>query len=60
MDGEHVRGAGDVVKGAVNDTAGELTADKGLQAQGKFDKARSSARATLGDANVAAIIFRVS
>ena len=50
MDREHVKGAADKAKGAVEDTAGKLTGDKKLQAEGKFDKAKGAAHSALGDA----------
>ena len=51
MDKEHVKGAADKAKGAVKDTAGKLTDDKELQAEGKMDKAKKgNAWEALGDA----------
>ena len=50
MDKEHVKGAADKAKGAVKDAAGKLTDNKELQAEGKMDKAKCSAREALGDA----------
>ena len=49
MDREHVKGAADKVKGAVKDTAGKLTGDKKLQAEGKLDKAKGAAHNVAGD-----------
>ena len=49
MDREHVKGAADKVKGAVKDTAGKLTGDKKLQAEGKIDKAKGAAHNVAGD-----------
>ena len=49
MDSEHVKGAADKVKGAIKDTAGKVTGDKELQAEGKFDKAKGAAHDTAGD-----------
>jgi uncharacterized protein YjbJ (UPF0337 family) len=49
MDREHVKGAADKVKGAIKDTAGKVTGDKDLQAEGKFDKAKGSAHNVAGD-----------
>jgi uncharacterized protein YjbJ (UPF0337 family) len=37
MDREHIKGAADKLKGAVKDTAGKVTGDKKLQAEGKLD-----------------------
>jgi uncharacterized protein YjbJ (UPF0337 family) len=45
MDREHVKGATDKVK----DTAGKLTGDKEMQAEGKFDKAKGAAHNAAGD-----------
>jgi uncharacterized protein YjbJ (UPF0337 family) len=50
MDSEHVKGAADKVKGAVKDTAGKVTGDRELQAEGKFDKAKGAAHDAAGDA----------
>jgi uncharacterized protein YjbJ (UPF0337 family) len=44
-----VKGAADKAKGAIKNTAGKLTGDKKLQAEGKIDKAkapRTMSRAT--------------
>jgi uncharacterized protein YjbJ (UPF0337 family) len=49
MDREHVKGAADKVKGAIKDTAGKMTGDKKLQAEGKIDKAKGSAHNVAGD-----------
>ena len=54
MDSEHVKGAADKVKGAVKDTAGKVTGDKKLQAEGKFDKAKGAAHNVAGDVKDAA------
>jgi uncharacterized protein YjbJ (UPF0337 family) len=50
MDKEHLKGAADKVKGAVEDAAGKATGDKKLQAEGKFDKAKGSVHTALGNA----------
>jgi uncharacterized protein YjbJ (UPF0337 family) len=50
MDSEHVKGAADKVKGAIKDTAGKVTGDRELQAEGKFDKAKGAAHDAAGDA----------
>jgi uncharacterized protein YjbJ (UPF0337 family) len=42
MDRENVKGAPEKVKRAINDTAGEVTPDKELRAEVKFDKAQGS------------------
>ena len=49
MDKEHVKGAADKAKGAIKDTAGKVTGDKELQAEGKMDKAKGSAHNAAGD-----------
>jgi uncharacterized protein YjbJ (UPF0337 family) len=54
MDREHVKGAADKVKGAIKDTAGKVTGDKQLQAEGKFDKAKGDAHNLAGDVKDAA------
>jgi uncharacterized protein YjbJ (UPF0337 family) len=54
MDREHVKGAADKVKGAIKDTAGKLTGDKKLQAEGKLDKAKGAAHNFAGHVKEAA------
>jgi uncharacterized protein YjbJ (UPF0337 family) len=54
MDKEHIKGAADKVKGAVKDTVGKVTGDTKMQAEGKLDKAKSSARNVVGDVKDAA------
>jgi len=54
MDKEHIKGAADTVKGAVKDTVGKVTGDTKMQAEGKLDKAKSSARNVVGDVKDAA------
>jgi uncharacterized protein YjbJ (UPF0337 family) len=49
MDREHVKGAADNAKGAIKDTAGKLTGDKDLQAEGKVDKAKGAAHNAAGN-----------
>jgi uncharacterized protein YjbJ (UPF0337 family) len=49
LDSEHVKGAADKVKGAIKDTAGKVTGDKDLEAEGKLDKAKGSAHIVAGD-----------
>jgi uncharacterized protein YjbJ (UPF0337 family) len=49
MDKEHIKGAADKVKGAIKDTAGKVTGDKELQAEGKMDKAKGAAHQVAGD-----------
>jgi uncharacterized protein YjbJ (UPF0337 family) len=50
MDREHIKGAADKVKGAVKDTAGKVTGDEKMQAEGKLDKAKGAAHNAAGDA----------
>jgi uncharacterized protein YjbJ (UPF0337 family) len=50
MDKEHIKGAADKAKGAIKDTAGKVTGDKELQAEGKLDKAKGAAHNAAGDA----------
>lgn len=54
MDREHVKGAADKAKGAIKDTAGKVTGDEELQAEGKVDKAKGAARSVAGDVKDAA------
>jgi uncharacterized protein YjbJ (UPF0337 family) len=54
MDREHVKGATDKVKGVVKETAGKVTGDEKLQAEGKMDKAKGAAHNALGDIKDAA------
>ncbi len=49
MDREHIKGAADKAKGAIKDTAGKLTGDKDMQAEGKIDKAKGSAHNAVGN-----------
>jgi uncharacterized protein YjbJ (UPF0337 family) len=54
MDSEHVKGAADRVKGTIKDTAGKITGNKELQAEGKFDKAKGAAHNVAGNVKDAA------
>jgi uncharacterized protein YjbJ (UPF0337 family) len=54
MDREHVKGAADKAKGAIKDTAGKVTGDTKMQAEGKLDKAKGAARKDVGDVKDAA------
>jgi uncharacterized protein YjbJ (UPF0337 family) len=54
MDKEHIKGAADKVKGAVKDTVSKVTGDTKMQAEGKLDKAKGSARNVVGDVKDAA------
>ena len=49
MDREHVKSAVDKAKGAIKDTAGKMTGDTKMQAEGKTDKAKGAARKVAGD-----------
>jgi len=54
MDREHIKGVADKAKGAIKDTAGKLTGDKKLQAEGKMDKAKGDLHNVAGDIKDAA------
>jgi uncharacterized protein YjbJ (UPF0337 family) len=54
MDREHVKGMADKAKGAIKDTAGKMTGDTKMQAEGKFDKAKGEAHKVAGDVKDAA------
>ena len=54
MDREHVKGAADMVKGAIKEGAGKLTGDRDLEAEGKWDKAKGDAHRVAGDVKDAA------
>jgi uncharacterized protein YjbJ (UPF0337 family) len=54
MDREHIKGAADKAKGAIKDTAGKITGDKELQAEGKLDKAKGAAHDAVGNVKDAA------
>jgi uncharacterized protein YjbJ (UPF0337 family) len=54
MDREHLKGAADKAKGAIKDTAGKMTGDTKMQAEGKIDKAKGAARKVAGDVKDAA------
>jgi uncharacterized protein YjbJ (UPF0337 family) len=54
VDKEHIKGAADKAKGAIKDTAGKVTGDKKMQAEGKLDKAKGTARNIAGDVKDAA------
>ncbi len=49
MDREHIKGTADKAKGAIKDTAGKVTGDKEMEAEGKLDKAKGSAHNAAGD-----------
>ncbi|EJW10088.1 hypothetical protein A33M_0510 [Rhodovulum sp. PH10] len=48
MDKDRVEGAADKAKGSVKDTAGKVTGDDKLQAEGKADKAEGKAKSAVG------------
>ncbi|RBP12002.1 CsbD-like protein [Roseiarcus fermentans] len=50
MDREHVKGAADKAKGAIKETAGKVTGDRSLEAEGKVDKVKGEAHKAAGDA----------
>lgn len=54
MDREHIKGAADKAKGSIKDTAGKLTGDKDLQAEGKLDKAKGEVHNIAGNVKDAA------
>jgi len=54
MDREHIKGAADKAKGAIKETAGKLTGDEKLRAEGKLDKAKGTAHKVEGDMKEAA------
>jgi uncharacterized protein YjbJ (UPF0337 family) len=49
MDREHIKGATEKAKGAIKDTAGKLTGNEKLRAEGKVDKAKGAAHKAAGD-----------
>jgi uncharacterized protein YjbJ (UPF0337 family) len=48
MDEDRVKGAADKAKGAIKQTAGEITGDEKLKTEGAVDKAKGKAESTLG------------
>ena len=60
MDREHIKGAADKVKGVVKDTAGKVTGDEKMRAEGKMDKAKGAVHNAVGDAKDAAATRRDS
>jgi len=50
MDTDRIKGAAQQAKGAVKDTAGKMTGDTKLQAEGKADKAAGKVQNTAGGA----------
>ncbi|MBI1400754.1 CsbD family protein [Hyphomonas sp.] len=49
MDKEHLKGTAKQAEGQVKETAGKLTGDKKLEAEGKLDRAEGEARKAVGD-----------
>ena len=49
MDREHIKGAVDKAKGAIKETAGKMTGDEKLRAEGKIDRAKGAAHKAAGD-----------
>jgi uncharacterized protein YjbJ (UPF0337 family) len=45
---EHVKGAADKAKGAIEETAGKMMGDTKLQAEGKMDKAKGAVHNAVG------------
>jgi uncharacterized protein YjbJ (UPF0337 family) len=54
MDREHVKGAADKAKGAIKETAGKVSGDKELEAEGKVDKAKGDVHNAAGNLKDAA------
>jgi uncharacterized protein YjbJ (UPF0337 family) len=54
MDREHVRSAADKAKGAIKETAGKVSGDKELEAEGKVDKAKGDIHNAVGNVKDAA------
>jgi uncharacterized protein YjbJ (UPF0337 family) len=50
MDKDRIKGAGDQAKGAVKETAGKITGDAKLQAEGKADKLKGKLENAAGGA----------
>jgi uncharacterized protein YjbJ (UPF0337 family) len=48
MDKDRIAGAAENIKGKVKETAGKLTGDSKLEAEGKADKAAGKVRNTIG------------
>jgi uncharacterized protein YjbJ (UPF0337 family) len=48
MDHDRIEGSAKQIKGQVKDTAGKLTGDSKLQAEGKADKAEGKVQNTVG------------
>ncbi len=54
MNKERIKGAAEKAMGSVKDTAGKLTGNTKLQAEGKLDKAKGRVRSAVGNAKDAA------
>lgn len=48
MDKDRIKGAAKQAKGAVKETAGKLTGDEKLKAEGKIDKVTGKAQSAVG------------
>jgi len=54
MDKEHIKSAADKASGAMKETAGKVTGNEKLEAEGKYDKAKGEVREVVGDVKDAA------
>lgn len=54
MDKEHIKSAADKTSGAIKETAGKVTGNEKLEAEGKYDKAKGEVREVVGDVKDAA------
>jgi uncharacterized protein YjbJ (UPF0337 family) len=50
MDKDRIKGSADQAKGAMKDTAGKVTGDQKLQAEGKADKVKGKIENAVGGA----------
>ncbi|GHA96695.1 CsbD family protein [Algimonas arctica] len=49
MESEHIKAAGNKVKGNVKESVGKATDNKSLEAKGKADKLKAKGQDTIGD-----------
>lgn len=49
MEDEHIKSAGNTVKGNVKESVGKATDDKSLEAEGKLDKLKAKGQDAIGD-----------
>ncbi|MBK8197581.1 MAG: CsbD family protein [Acidobacteria bacterium] len=49
MDKEHIKGAAKKAEGQIKETAGKVSGNRKLEAEGKFDKAEGEVRKAAGD-----------